>query len=143
MNIRPWTCFALGVLLAVGCSHIGALKIYNNSGDAVTVIGVVGVDKRHPNGTHTNRTELLPGASGFAAITAEFEVRGPKGVWKYEPGPTEVSWRPYHRYEGRFMFALFQLEADGALYVLRTNEVPPVTAFSAQPPGFPLHPVGK
>ena len=142
MNARTVVC-AVGVaLLVLGCTDISGVKLCNNSGEAITLVSVVGEIPPHAGKTRTNRIVIANGHEVKVNLISSFSVQSANWHWSYRP-EIGIPGRFYRHEHGHWRFVQVQLEQDGTIYVLTPGSTSPVHEFAAQPPGYPLHPLRK
>lgn len=116
--------FLLLVIGIAGCPRYAYVEAYNNTEVALTIdsAGLV--------------RDIAPRASVKIKFTSgSFQVKSSLGVWSY---PRNI---PHSGNDGPYFDGTLkvQINPDGIIYALRTNEEAPLSDFAEQPEGYPLH----
>ena len=112
--------------LMVGCPRVAHLAIYNNSGSELQVIASGRIEGALPSGAAV--TIGFPGATVDLISVAK--------RWSYF---REI---PHGGEDGPYFDGVLrvQVEPDGRMFALKRGQIPPLSHFDEQPPGFPLIP---
>lgn len=115
---------ALLVLGLTGCPRYAYVEAYNNTAVGLTIdaSGLV--------------QDVEPGKSWrFKYTGSSLRVKSSLGTWSY---PRNV---PHSGNDGPYFDGTLrvQINSDGVIYALRHGENPPLSDFTEQPQGYPLH----
>jgi len=115
--------FSLLIVGLTGCPRYAYVEVYNNTTMNLTVdsSGLV--------------RDIAPGKSLRFKFTGNaFQVKSSLGIWSYSRNiPHSGSDGPY--FDGTLRV---QINPDGVIYALKTDEIAPLSSFSEQPQGYPL-----
>jgi hypothetical protein len=131
------TCFSilnlvlLFSLLLVSCSRGFVYKVFNNSGQDLTVVCYDSKDV--PTEYH-----IKAGAFHDVHYPSKLVIKHDKGEWRYDR-LQHTSAYEYSRTAGPRVQDV-QVEADGVIYLLLPNTKQTVKQFPSQPDGYPLRP---
>ena len=131
MNRRMIPLIAV-LLAALQTSCKTGLKVYmiNNTGQDITVVSV------NP-GMEDAATPIEPGALAEFRVPQKLKVIEKGVTWNYEPRPVPSKFEKRH---GAFYRQVFQIERDGAIYLVPPQRKKPAAELPDQPRDFPLRP---
>ena len=112
--------------LLLGCPRFASIEAFNNTSVRIAI------------GSKDETLVIDPTETGkFIFLSRGFEIASDLGVWTY---PRKV---PHGGENGPFFDGTLriQVDADGTIYALRHDMVPPITDSEEQPMGYPLHPL--
>lgn len=117
--------FVLLIALSLaGCPRVAYIELYNNT----TSVFLLNSDGENHIIKPTQSVRVILGWS--------LQIESELGSWSYERAV------PHGGYDGPYFDGTLrvQVNADGAMYVLKAGERPPVSGFSGQPIGYPIRP---
>lgn len=119
-------------LLLCGCHYILQVQLFNNTGQNVTIVSF---DAR----TNASTDFVRAGDNVGLGIPSKLEIANrTHGTWHYDLKRVPME---FHKQVGWNRHLLrFQIQEDGAIYVLSPGTSGPVTNFPPQPIGYPLRP---
>lgn len=118
-------CLCLLSMYLTGCPRFASVLLYNNTSTLLIV------------NTGGNKIHIEPKkTASFRFTTERFEIDTGAALWTYGRNiPHRGEAGPY--FDGTIRL---QVQTDGTVFVLRTDEMFPKQNVTDQPDGFPLHP---
>jgi hypothetical protein len=125
-QIAALTSLTAICFLMLGCPRLAHLAIYNNSGYELQVIASGKIEGALPSGAAVTLR--------FAGDTVDLVSVAKR--WTY------IREIPHGGEDGPYFDGVLrvQVEPDGRMFALKRGQIPPLSHFDEQPPGFPLIP---
>jgi hypothetical protein len=120
-----------------GCTIQATCELYNNTGTKIEII-------RWRNSESIQPIMVSHGSSAFLKDWSfwSFKIHSENNTWNYiahEPDNDFISFHGFGFWTKRIFRV--QLEADGLIYILKTDQSFPLKDMSKQPDNFPLVPI--
>ncbi len=131
--MRRFVLLTLTLMLGLsGCRRVTTLRLINHSGQDLQISYADGYFKWHGYVILKDTAHEFP-------VPLRLVIKHSDGAWGYE-GRLPVYRHDYRYRKGHLLMQDFQIEPDGAIYLLPPRAQGPITKFPEQEAGFPWRP---